>query len=129
MSDSEAVYLKKLEQVMNSPTGAVVALNAARSHSSRSVAPSWVSATGASTARRTPPLRRTAGSGGGGDDAMPTGRYRQRKRLPRWGQMAPITIGGQSMTVTEAIRSMLADGVPARGIDYTVGKALERASA
>ena len=60
MTESEAVYLKKLEQVMNSPTGAVV-----------------------------------------------------------------VTIGGQSMTVTEAIRSMLADGVPARGIDYSVGKALD----
>jgi hypothetical protein len=64
VTESEAVYLKKLEQVMNSPTGAVV-----------------------------------------------------------------VTIGGESMTVTEAIRSMLADGVPARGIDYTVGKALERATA
>ena len=60
MTESEAVYLKKLEQAMNSPTGSMI-----------------------------------------------------------------VTIGGESMTVTEAIRSMLADGVPARGIDYTVGKALE----
>jgi hypothetical protein len=31
------------------------------------------------------------------------------------------------MTVTEAIRSKLAAGVPAQGIDYTEGKALGRA--